>query len=200
MPMHRRCSKCRRWWPLTPGCWQWRKDQGAYRKDCKECTQAKSRQWSGEHRDHKHVYNQQYNQAHRSQIRITKRRWVQKNRTHVYQTNDRWRIKYPDKHRARAARYRSLRRGLLATLTIQEWNEILVYFEYKCAYCGTDKLPLLQEHVVPVSQGGEYTTVNIVPSCKPCNSRKFNRTPEQANMPLRKPWPIKEINNEMDKE
>jgi len=59
-----------------------------------------------------------------------------------------------------------------------------------CQYCGqtfpTSELNL--DHVVPRSQGGSTTWLNIVCSCVACNSRKANRTPEQAGMSLlRKP-------------
>jgi CRISPR/Cas system Type II protein with McrA/HNH and RuvC-like nuclease domain len=44
------------------------------------------------------------------------------------------------------------------------------------------------DHVVPRQQDGPTSWENIVCSCVPCNSRKSNRTPEQAGMQLvRKP-------------
>lgn len=55
-----------------------------------------------------------------------------------------------------------------------------------CAYCG-DSLPgnrLTRDHVVPVSQGGRDTWMNVVAACKSCNQRKSGRTPEQAGMEL----------------
>lgn len=59
-----------------------------------------------------------------------------------------------------------------------------------CQYCGIkfDRKELNIDHVVPRHQGGLTTWTNIVCSCIPCNSRKGNRTPEQAHMILtRKP-------------
>lgn len=55
---------------------------------------------------------------------------------------------------------------------------------YKCQYCGT-RGELNKDHVVPRAQGGQTTWENIITACKGCNSRKRNRTPEQAGMPLR---------------
>lgn len=55
-----------------------------------------------------------------------------------------------------------------------------------CAYCG-DGLPgnrLTRDHVVPVSQGGRDTWMNVVAACKSCNQRKSGRTPEEAGMEL----------------
>ncbi len=57
---------------------------------------------------------------------------------------------------------------------------------HACQYCGaTEKLTL--DHVVPKSRGGPDAWDNLVAACTPCNNRKGSRTPEEANMPLRRP-------------
>jgi hypothetical protein len=55
-----------------------------------------------------------------------------------------------------------------------------------CAYCGEEfkDRSLTIDHVMPRSRGGKNTWMNTVTSCKPCNVRKSNRTPEEAKMPL----------------
>ena len=64
-----------------------------------------------------------------------------------------------------------------------------------CQYClerfPTEELTI--DHVVPRAQGGTSCFENAVAACVNCNSRKANRTPEQAGMPLRNqpvrpPW------------
>jgi 5-methylcytosine-specific restriction endonuclease McrA len=59
---------------------------------------------------------------------------------------------------------------------------------HRCQYCGSPKRvgELNYDHVVPRHRGGRTTWENIVSSCYPCNSRKANRTPEQAGMKLRR--------------
>ena len=52
---------------------------------------------------------------------------------------------------------------------------------YRCQYCGSDK-HLTVDHVIPRSKGGTSSWENIVASCAPCNRRKGDRTPAQANM------------------
>ena len=45
------------------------------------------------------------------------------------------------------------------------------------------------DHVVPKSRGGPDTWENLVAACVPCNNRKGNRTPEEAQMKLaRRPF------------
>jgi len=58
-----------------------------------------------------------------------------------------------------------------------------------CQYCGkrfsTKDLNL--DHVLPRSLGGQSCWTNIVCSCIKCNTKKANRTPEQAGMKLIRP-------------
>ncbi len=55
-----------------------------------------------------------------------------------------------------------------------------------CLYCGREfsRSALTRDHVQPVSKGGRDTWENVVSACIHCNSRKGNRTPQQASMPL----------------
>lgn len=53
---------------------------------------------------------------------------------------------------------------------------------HTCAYCGHRGSTV--EHVLPVSRGGRSTWANTVIACLPCNTRKGDRTPQEARMPL----------------
>ena len=55
-----------------------------------------------------------------------------------------------------------------------------------CAYCGLQfrERDLQCEHILPESRGGAWSWMNLVSACAACNSRKANRTPEEAGMPL----------------
>ncbi|MBI4659208.1 MAG: HNH endonuclease [Verrucomicrobia bacterium] len=59
-----------------------------------------------------------------------------------------------------------------------------------CQYCGGtfDRKDLNLDHVIPKHKGGPTSWENIVCSCVPCNTKKANRTPQEAGMHLiRKP-------------
>jgi 5-methylcytosine-specific restriction endonuclease McrA len=59
---------------------------------------------------------------------------------------------------------------------------------WTCQYCGHERGSLTVDHVVPRSKGGRSTWDNIVTCCAPCNRRKGDRMPVQANMvPARAP-------------
>src|SRR3990170_4226237 len=53
----------------------------------------------------------------------------------------------------------------------------------RCQYCGGSAENL--DHVVPRSRGGTHEWDNVVAACRPCNTRKGNRTPHEAGMALR---------------
>jgi 5-methylcytosine-specific restriction endonuclease McrA len=59
---------------------------------------------------------------------------------------------------------------------------------WTCQYCGHERGNMTVDHVIPRSKGGDSTWENIVTCCAPCNRRKGDRLPRQANMvPTRKP-------------
>jgi 5-methylcytosine-specific restriction endonuclease McrA len=65
-------------------------------------------------------------------------------------------------------------------------NSLFSRDRHICAYCGGKFMPrkLSRDHVIPVSRGGPNTWKNVVTACIPCNTKKDNRTPEEAGMKL----------------
>ena len=57
---------------------------------------------------------------------------------------------------------------------------------YTCQYCGRHPglHDLTIDHVVPRSRGGASTWENCVAACRPCNTRKANRTAHESNLRL----------------
>ena len=67
---------------------------------------------------------------------------------------------------------------------------------YVCIYCGVqaggkhrgsilNRGDFTVDHIIPKSRGGKSTWGNTACACPDCNHRKANRTPHEANMPLR---------------
>lgn len=54
---------------------------------------------------------------------------------------------------------------------------------HECVYCGSRK-NLTIDHVLPKSRGGGNLWTNLVTCCSPCNRKKGDKTPEEANMKL----------------
>ena len=71
-----------------------------------------------------------------------------------------------------------------------------------CQYCGYrgDKLSI--DHVIPRSRGGSDNWENVTTACLSCNISKGNRTPEEANMILKRtPYkPISTLSFEASKQ
>ena len=62
-------------------------------------------------------------------------------------------------------------------------HNVLRRDNFICQYCGTTK-NLTLDHLLPRSRGGETTWLNLVTACSRCNSRKGDRTPEEAGLKL----------------
>ncbi len=80
--------------------------------------------------------------------------------------------------------YKHLDLGQSLTQTVR--LDVYERDKYVCQYCGLDlsDKPKLQsiDHIIPLMQLGSNMNNNLVTCCKSCNSKKQNRTPEDANM------------------
>lgn len=68
--------------------------------------------------------------------------------------------------------------NVLATLTAAEWEAILEAAGHACIYCGSHKR-ITQDHLTPLSRGGDHIAENVAPACLPCNSQKHTKTVEE---------------------
>jgi hypothetical protein len=59
--------------------------------------------------------------------------------------------------------------------------------EWTCMYCGTPvtRTTYSIDHIIPRARGGRSTFENTVCACKPCNSKKADKTLKEARMKLR---------------
>ncbi len=61
---------------------------------------------------------------------------------------------------------------------------VFIRDSHLCQYCGRAAENV--DHVVPRSKGGVHEWENVVAACRRCNSRKMDRTPDEAAMVLRR--------------
>jgi 5-methylcytosine-specific restriction endonuclease McrA len=71
-------------------------------------------------------------------------------------------------------RRKTRKQNCIATLTSDEFEECLAYFDFKDAYTGLPMEIISQDHVIPLSKGGGYVKQNIIPCEKSINSSKNN--------------------------
>jgi 5-methylcytosine-specific restriction endonuclease McrA len=124
---------------------------------------ARQRRHYTRHREEALAYARTYGRAHREQI------------------NARFRERYATDptYRARWALYAMERHRKLAATPIDS-SALVALWEAcrgRCQYCGGPANTL--DHVIPLSRGGPHAIGNVVPACKPCNSRKRHRTPQE---------------------
>jgi 5-methylcytosine-specific restriction endonuclease McrA len=59
-------------------------------------------------------------------------------------------------------------------VSVEDWNEMLKECNYSCLHCGiTDDIT--QDHIIPLSKGGQNVIENIQPLCRSCNSSKRDK-------------------------
>lgn len=77
--------------------------------------------------------------------------------------------------------------GQLMSMRYSRRN-ILIRDKMMCQYCGEKctNTNATMDHVIPRSRGGKTSWTNIVTACHPCNNKKDNRTPGEADMKLLK--------------
>ncbi len=86
--------------------------------------------------------------------------------------------------RSKGSLRKEKKNGPDATLTPEQWQEIVDRFESRCAYCGIElqkgsrskRHKLTQDHVIPLSRGGTHSADNVVPACPQCNTEKGDQT------------------------
>lgn len=200
------CTKCGVEYPATADYFYIRNDRGKLRNGCRACliatnlrrrkndpekAQRIASQYYYSHQERELQKKRADYAAHPERYAAYRKLYVEKYpgrenelRRKRYSANPQRILAYSHKRTAQI-------RALPASLTTDEWENILAEFNYSCAYCGKAwfeiKGVLEQEHVVPVAQGGGYTADNIVPACRGCNAHKKHRTPEQAGMPILRP-------------
>lgn len=77
-----------------------------------------------------------------------------------------------------AEKRRARKVGAVGVCSMRQWMARVEYHGWKCRYCGCTltMAMLVQDHAIPLARGGSNWPSNMVPSCKPCNSRKNTKT------------------------
>ena len=126
----------------------------------------------------KSAYNRVYRERHPETVAEAVRE-ARAKKPDLYRANrKRWAannpIKWAEARVAMTRRRRALKRGAaISDLTAEEWRAIKAQYLGRCAYCGEIPRVMTQDHVIPLSKGGNHTRSNVVPACHPCNVRKF---------------------------
>jgi len=169
LSIYKRCSKCKKVKLRNSenfGADKISKD--GYRGQCKECN-AK-------------IFKE-YRLKNLEKIALNKKKWRENNNKHVNAYARAYRKNNAEQFNGYRTARRTRVKQLKSTLDHNKWLRIKKEFDYKCAYCGITETEhmtitgygLAREHFIPLDKGGEFSHDNIIPSCKKCNSSKFNK-------------------------
>ena len=184
----KKCTKCGNELPETNEYFQTKRSaKGGLRSECKECSRIYSKKYKQDNREIISEQNREYRKNNKDHIaeyhRTHDRResvrkygalYREKNKERISERMRQYRKYNKDKTNILCQGRRARKHKLEHSLALGQWNAIKKSFNNSCAYCGKEK-PLVQEHLIPLSKGGEYTINNIIPSCQPCNSKKSSK-------------------------
>lgn len=125
------------------------------------------------------IANKKWIKNNSDRFKALNKKWITENKDRFKELNKSWIELNKDKVRliaAKSVQKRIATKNMLPNdFNIAEWENCMLHFHNKCAYCGCEK-KLSQDHFIPLSKGGEYTKNNIVPACTKCNSSKNNKS------------------------
>lgn len=164
-----------------------------YYQEHREERRAKSKQYYASHTEERRAYTIAYYARTREKQLAQKRQSYWENptlarmkslishRRRTPETRKIWYAAYVINNRVKLRMRNMKRRVLKRNVTIcdftqEQWNALQITFKHRCAYCGKyAKDKLTQDHITPLSKGGNHTLSNIVPACRSCNSKKHDK-------------------------
>lgn len=120
-----------------------------------------------------------YRLANPEKTKSAGRKWREANRAKVKASRRAWyEANQPLVKASRRRRRARIEGAAVNDLTAAQWRAIQELADHCCAYCGKRrKGRLTQDHIIPLTKGGNHTASNIVPACGPCNSTKHTGPP-----------------------
>lgn len=143
------------------------------RRDRVYCSDAcQRRAWAASHRLAERKRCRVWRGRNRELSRLLQRAWRERNKERVRAYAREWARRNRDLLNFHLAARRARTR---ATVSGPAFRAAVAGLPQECAYCGRADVPLTLDHRMPLSRGGSHDPQNIIPACRSCNSRKWNR-------------------------
>ncbi|MBZ0289831.1 MAG: hypothetical protein K8I30_19570 [Anaerolineae bacterium] len=145
----------------------------------REKVRESNRRWYAEHGEEVQESHRRYHAEHLEEDRERSRRWRVENSEKAREGLRRWKAENPEKIAAIRQRRKARKRGLPDTLTAEDWEAAITFFDGRCAYCGVEAR-LECDHYIPLMAENCPGTVrgNVLPACGVCNSSKRDKLPQ----------------------
>lgn len=193
-PQEKRCSKCRESKPVSEFNRNRAKPDGRANV-CRECMRGyqqghyqrnratalkAARDYYTAHRETVRARHRAYDAAHKAKASERSRKWYERHPGRRLSLSRVWRGLNRMRARAAFTKHQALQRGAaISDFTAEQWAAMKAAYGHCCAYCHKPSKRLEQDHVLPLSRGGNHTASNIVPACRTCNASKHDKTPEE---------------------
>ena len=173
------CIKCHQSLPLDQFHRRTRARDG-HDSQCKGCRVT----WYAANAEKRRAQHKAWRLANPEQVRARGKARYAAHREQARTQDKEWCVVNPEKKLARNHQRRARKNGAaINDFTADQWREMKQLFHGRCAYCGK-KARLTQDHILPLSKGGNHTANNIVPACQSCNSKKGTGGPLASVQPV----------------
>ena len=142
---------------------------------CKVCRQEYNKQWRQDNKEYIQEYNKEYYQDNKEYFQECNKQWLQDNKEYhkEYRKTPQGQVVKFNSRCRRRTKEAALGNGI----TVEQWQECMQFFGWKCAYSGE---PLKEgnrslDHITPLNSGGDNEIWNVVPMYRNYNSSKNDK-------------------------
>ena len=180
---------------LSSMCKQCRlKKEKQYYLNDKEKVLKRKRKWYLNNKEKVLKHNKKYTQEHEERTKEYKKQWYEDNRERLLEKRAQYYQDNKELHKERCKKYRKTLQGQITEfnshckrrfkeenqgsgITKEQWFECMTFFNFKCAYSGTqlNKDNRSIDHIVPLNLGGAHEIWNVVPMYISYNISKLDR-------------------------
>lgn len=130
-----------------------------------------------ENRERKRIYCKQWRERNSERVKAKKKAYYEANKKQRLEYLKRYKRNTPAYTRAYVMRRRAkLKNACSEKVTANDIREL--YRTHPCcAYCGKrlNKRSRTLDHITPLSRGGIHALSNLIPACRPCNTKKGSK-------------------------